>query len=254
MTDADSTVTVGGWHPDSRITVTYEPAYAEDESFSRTYTAAELGYNLFRVGQPMQVSVKVTDDAVRLTLPGGEHTTVLGRADEGAHVDAQTAAYRACVADVPATWSTELAAFLDTTAVYNKAWEENWGGGGTRDLSDWGARAKGMADDLFVAQSEILTNTPRLDSIKYEYSTEVSTARDAVWDAMTDLGLYWDDYSTSLYNAYNYPAGQLVDLFPRENSMIQLGQDALWEAVADLTSAINSGDSAYCRAKYPDAQ
>lgn len=254
ISEADSTATVGTWHPDSRITVTYEPAYAEDESFSHTYTAAELGYSLFRVGQAMHIGLNVTDDTVEILLPGSEQPTALERADEGAHVEAQTAAYRSCVADVPAAWATELAAFLGATSAYNEAWEQNWSGGGTRELTDWAARAKGLADDLFVARSDILANTPALDSIKYEYSAEVSTARDAVWDAMMDLGSYWDDYSTSLYNAYNYPAGQLTDLFPRENSMIDLGQTALWAAVDDLNSAISSGDASYCKAKYPDAR
>lgn len=255
VTDADSSVSVGTWHPDSRITISYEPGYAEDEAYSRTFTAEELGYGLLRVGQSMEIGVTVTDDTVRVLIPGDQRSAAsLERADEGAYIDAQTSAYQGCVADVPASWSTELAAFLGATTAYNKSVEEKWGNAEYRDFTDWAARARDIADDLFVARSDILASTPGLDSVRYEYSSDVSSARDAVWNAMMDLGSYWDDYSTSLYNAYNYPDGQLNDLFPRENSMIELGQDALWDAVADLNSAISSDSSSYCRAQYPDAR
>ena len=255
VSDGDSSHVVGTWHPDSTITLSYEPQYADDQAFEQTWTAGELGFDYLKVGQPLRIGLTITDDAVRIRVPGegAEAESVLGRGNEKAYVDAQTASYGSCVVDVKAGWRDELSEFINATETYNKAVEDNWQGE-WHTFPEWGARAKAIADDLFVARSSILAVTPAIDSAVAPYSNDVTVARDAVWDAMMNLGTAWDGYSASLNNAYNVPDGQLEDLFPRDYSLIELGWTDLWNSVDRLQTAIDSDAAPACRVQYPDAR
>ncbi|WP_243073803.1 serine/threonine-protein kinase [Microbacterium sp. SS28] len=227
---------VGKWHPDSKITVAYEPTLTGDEAFQQTWTAGELGLNVLSIGQPLQISVRARSENVTLTIHGPKGT-------EGREIVLSRGDVQGCIDTANEEWRAELAKALGSTQAYLDAHSRHrWNTGEWEDWSIWSARATGMADDLFALQTEIVSAASANEGS--HYSAEVSSAQIEVVDDLVNLGRYWDDYSASI--AVETREGSHDDLYPRERARIKAGEDLLWDDVAALNAAIDDGAATAC--------
>jgi len=254
----------GAWRLNSTITVDYQPGFKEDETFSKTWTAQELGLNVFAVGQPLTVIVDATDDAVtvRLEAPGlfGRQAAaggVLARVNEKEYIAEQTALLTQCVSSVTEGWTAELAPIVNSSAAYNNALNNNgFTTGAYADWNVWGARASSMADELFVTLAAAVAAAPsEKSSAVAPFTEQLSAAADEPIDALSDAIEGWDLLSGALYLQYSYGGeGAIADVFPRENALITTASDTLATGASELAAAIPAEAEASCRATYPDAQ
>lgn len=254
-------IDVGSWHTDSSITVAFEPTFKNDERFERTWTARELGLNLLAVRSPVWISLNMADDWVALEVfgdvfwrnDGGTDVVSLGRANEESYRADQTIQYNSCVSNVTATWQNGLASYLKTNDAYTTALSDNsFSQGGTADLTVWSKRATGIADDLFIYESKVISAKTASGSLNPPLPDDVKTAMDGVWGALENSITAWDTYASALGAREYHPAGTLPDLFPREDSLVETARVALSNQVNGLVAAIPAGARVECDAQYPD--
>lgn len=252
---------IGTWHPNSSITVAFVPAFKNDEPFEHTWSASELGLGYLQVTRSLWVSVGVTDNAVTVDIyadlssgnDAGVNTVTLARGNEQTYRRGQAVQYEGCVSSVNLAWRGDLVAMLDVEAAYDAALSGNqFSQGGTADLSVWSERARGVADDLVVYESHIISGAPPVENPPF--TTDVADASDSVWYALENVRSAWDDYADILGDGSDHSAGQLEDLFPRENALIDAAVTGLSDSVNTLVATIPAGARSTCDAQYPDRQ
>lgn len=244
---------IASWRPTSTITVTYEPKFEGDETFERSWSAAELGLNYFAVGQPLWIDISAAESEMRLELRGGTpweaesgaNVQKLAREDEGKYRQA----YRSCVNTANSALESRFASLLDMPTTYQSTLSEHrFSSGENADLSVWGDRAKGVSDDLFSAWTSALSAYSGTT-----FAQAVANAADSTSTSLGDLIDAWDTYSSALSNSGYRPQGLLRDHFPRENALIDLTAESLTSSVRELRSAIHGEAVADCQGKYPYA-
>ncbi|MGN7798144.1 serine/threonine-protein kinase [Leifsonia sp. 22587] len=256
------TKTLASWKPGSRITVSYEPVFKNDQRYSKTFAAEELGMSLFTVGQPLTIRLHITDDKVRLALAPSSlwgspkpRTVVLDRANETQYVTQEYEGYKRCVSATSAAWSSRLATLIGIRESYNSVQAAHgYTAGGTASWDVWASRAKGLANDLF-AQLATATEQSKapLTGGAAEYTEGVKRTADAVSNALSAVITDWDSYSNAIAGLSPSQYGNLNDLLPRQNTMIQMDVKTLWSSVDDLIASLPGGADTACRGQYPDA-
>lgn len=250
---------VGAWRPGSRITVSYEPVFTKDQRYSRTFRAEELGMSLLTIGQPLVIGVEITDDTVHLAFQPSSvwgapkpRTVAFDRANEQVYRAGEYKAYQACVTATSAAWSAHLATLVGIRETYNAVYSAHgFGSGGEADHDVWASRASGIANDLFdkLATATEESKAP-LAGGALDYTDSVANSATAVSNALSSVITDWDSYSNALSGMST--AGNLNDLLPRENKLIEMDVNTLWSSVDDLNGALSRGADSACAAQYPD--